>query len=540
MPDQEILVASLSDLPPAPCLHPVEAAGVKLLLVRLPDGLHAVDALCPHAQAPLAEGALCGRRLVCPWHQSVFDVTDGALLDPPALDGLHRYPVRVDADQILVTVPQILAEPPRVPRPAASASGRERTVVIIGAGAGGQAAAEALRAEGFEGRVVLIGREEEPPYDRTNLSKHFLTGDAGEDKLPLRPPGFLEGLHVERMIGTVTSLDATEKTVRFEDGSTLRYDGALLAAGSVPKTLDVPGADLPGVWTLRTVADARRLVDAVAGKRQRVAVIGASFIGLEVVSSLRQRGVEVTVVSPVRIPFERQLGRAVGESLHHLHTANGVRFHLNEEVVRITGITDGVHGVHLKSGEVVPAEIVVVGIGVRPATDFVHGTRLAEDGGLVVDEHLHAGNDLYAAGDLANFPLPHPSGGSERTRIEHWRVAQQHARLAARNLAAGEPRFKLADEGFVPFFWTFHFGQRLNYVGHASGEDEIILDGDPRRPPFLAYYLRDGKVVAAAGTHRDADLAAIHELLRTGRTPSAGRLRQGAFSPVAALGTSGW
>ena len=539
MPDREILVASLPDLPPAPGLYPVEAAGVKLLLVRLADGLHAVDALCPHAQAPLAEGALCGRRLVCPWHHSVFDVTDGALLDPPALDGLRSYPVRVDADQVLVTVPQTPVEPRRVARPAARGEGRGRTVAVIGAGAGGQAAAEALRAEGFDGRVVLIGCEDEPPYDRTNLSKHFLTGDAGEDKLPLRPAGFLEGLRVERMVKTVASLEAAEKTVRFEDGSTLRYDGALLAAGSIPKTLDVPGADLPGVWTLRTVADARRLVGAVADKSKRVAVVGASFIGLEVVSSLRQRGVEVTVISPVRIPFERQLGREIGESLHHLHAENGVHFHLGEEVVRLTGDADGVHGVHLKSGVVIPAEIVVVGIGVRPATAFVHGAELAEDGGVVVDEHLHAGHGLYAAGDLANFPLPQPFGGSGRTRIEHWRVAQQHARLAARNLAVGEPRFTLVDEGFVPFFWTFHFGQRLNYVGHASGEDEIILDGDPRWPPFLAYYLRDGKMLAAAGTHRDADLAAMHELLRTGKTPSAERLRQGSFSPVEALAASG-
>ena len=539
MPDRELRVAAFSELPPAPSFHPVDAAGTKLLIVRLAEGLHVVDALCPHAQAPLAEGALCGKRLVCPWHHSVFDVTDGALLDPPALDGLRAYAVRVEGDGIFVTLPEQPAEPRRVAHPAAAASGQDRTVAVIGAGAAGQAAAEALRGAGFDGRVVLIGREAFPPYDRTNLSKHFLTGDAGEDKLPLRPTGFLEGLKVERMIGTVASLEAAEKTVRFEDGATLRYDGALLATGSIPKTLDVPGADLPGIWTLRTVADARRLVGAVADKRKRVAVIGASFIGLEVVSSLRQRGVEVTVISPVRIPFERQLGRAVGESLHHLHAENGVRFQLGEEIARFSGNTGGVHGVHLKSGAVIPAEIVVVGIGVRPATGFVHGTALAEDGGLVVDEHLHAGNDLYAAGDLANFPLPHPSGGVERTRIEHWRVAQQHARLAARNLAAGGPRFTLADEGFVPFFWTFHFGQRLNYVGHASGEDEIILDGDPRRPPFLAYYLRDGRLLAAAGTHRDADLAAIHELLRAGKAPSAERLRRGAFSPVEALGTSG-
>ena len=161
--------------------------------------------------------------------------------------------------------------------------------------------------------------------------------------------------------------------------------------------------------------------------------------------------------------------------------------------------------------------------------------EFAEDGGVIVDQHLHAGHGLYAAGDLANFPLPRASGESQRVRIEHWRVAQQHARLAARNLAAGEPRFTLADEGFVPFFWTFHFGQRMNYVGHAGGNTEVILDGDPRQPPFLAYYARDGQVLAAAGTHRDADLAAIHELLRAEKMPSPERLRQGAFSPVAAL-----
>ena len=535
MPDQEFLVASLADLPPAPCLHPVGAGGVKLLLVRLPEGLHAVEALCPHAQAPLAEGALCGRRLVCPWHHSVFDVADGALLDPPALDGLHTYPVRVEAGHVFVTLPEKLSEPPRVSHPATAASGRDRTVAVIGAGAAGEAAVEALRSEGFDGRVVLIGREQEPPYDRTNLSKHFLTGDAGEDKLPLRPPGFLAGLNVERMVKTVRSLDVPARTVRFSDGSDLRYDGALLAAGSVPKNLDVPGADLPGVGTLRTLADARRLLGAVAGKGKRVAVLGASFIGLEVVSSLRQRGLEVAVVSPVEIPFERQLGRAVGESLRRLHEKNGVRFHLGEEVVRLTGDAGGVREIHLKSGGVVAAEIVVVGIGVRPATDFVRGVELAEDGGLAVDEHLHAGHGLYAAGDLANFPLVHHSGGERRARIEHWRVAQQHARLAARNLAVGEPQFTLADDGFVPFFWTFHFGQRLNYVGHAGGDDEVILDGDPRQPPFLAYYLRDDQVIAAAGTHRDADLAAMHELLRTGKTPSLERLRRRNFSPLAEL-----
>ncbi len=521
-------------------MHPVEAGGIKLLLIRLAGGaLHAVDALCPHARAPLAEGVLCGTRLICPWHQSVFDVTDGTLLEPPALDGLHHYPIRMEAGQVFVTVPERLIEPPRVPLRASVPPRAGKTVAIIGAGAAGQAAAEALRAEGFAGRLVLIGPEDFPPYDRTNLSKHFLTGDAGEDKLPLRPDTALAGLHVERIMKPVVELDAPRKTLRLEDGSTLTYDGALLATGGVPKTLDVPGADLPHVWTLRSVADARKLLAAVGDKSKRVVVIGASFIGLEVASSLKQRGLDVAVISPQKIPLQKQLGAAIGESLRALHERNGVRFHLGESVERLSGNGGGVQQIHLESGGVVAADIVVVGIGVRPVTGFVRGVELVEDGGVVVDEHLHAGHGLYAAGDLANFLLPQSAGSSERLRIEHWRVAQQHARLAARNLAAGEPLASLADEGFVPFFWTFHFGERLNYVGHATGSDEVILHGNPRQPPFLAYFARDGKVIAAAGTHRDADLAAVHELLRLGKMPTADTVRRGSFSPLEALQRAG-
>ncbi len=535
MSDREFSVARLTDLPPVPGMHPVEAEGVKLLLVRLADGLYAVDALCPHAQAPLAEGALCGSRLVCPWHQSVFDVTNGTLLEPPALDGLRRYPVRVADGEIFVSWSDTPTEPARVPRGAHVSPNAGQTVAIIGAGAAGQAAAEALRAEGFGGRVMLIGPEDFPPYDRTNLSKHFLTGDAGEDKLPLRPGGFLTSLQVERVVKTVVELSAPERELRFGDGPSLRYDGALLVTGGVPKPLDVPGAELPNVWTLRNVDDARKLVAAVADKSRRVVVIGASFIGLEVASSLRQRGLAVTVISPQKVPLQKPLGAAVGDSLRALHERNGTRFHLGEGVARLTGDAAGVRAVHLRSGGRVAADIVVAGLGVRPATGFVRGVELAEDGGVVVDEFLHAGHGLYAAGDLAAFPLPHAGTGSERVRIEHWRVAQQHARIAARNLAAGKPAKALADDGFVPFFWTFHFGERLNYVGHATGDDEVILDGDPRQPPFMAYYARAGKVLAAAGTHRDADLAAMHELLRTGRAPGVEDVRRGGYSPVEAV-----
>ncbi len=511
-------------------MRPFEIGELKGLLVRLPDGLHAVSNLCPHAKAPLHEGVLCGKRLVCPWHHSVFDVTDGALLEPPALDGLEQYEVRIDGDEVIVTLPPAPLPPsPVIP----VKSGR--TVLIVGAGAGGQVAAETLRKEGFDGRIVLAGTEPEPPYDRTNLTKHFLSGKARREDLPLRrEPDFFDKLGVERKIATVTRLDVPSKIATFENSERLSYDAAIIATGGTPKGLDLPGADHPRVCLLRTVADAERILALLPKKGGHAVAIGASFIGMEAVSSLAQRGVKVTVLSPDEIPFERQLGREVGASIRSLHERNGVCFLAHVKVTRVENIGGGLT-IHLENGERLVADVAIVGVGVRPATEFVHGAGRAEDGGIMVDGHLHAGHDLYAVGDVASFPLPPHMGSGWRVRIEHWRVAQQHAALAACNVAHPEKPRELAQAGFVPFFWTYHFEQRMNFVGFAQGWDDVIFDGDPKAPPFIAYYLDAGTTVAAAGTHRDADLAAMHELLRLGRAPSEQELRAGGYAPVRAL-----
>ncbi len=523
--NREHRVARLSELAPAPSMQPFEIGETKGLLVRLSEGLYAVNGLCPHAQAPLHEGALCGHRLVCPWHQSVFEIPSGALLDPPALDGLARYPVRTDGDEVFVMLPA----PP--PPPPTSVPTSRRTVVIVGAGAAGQAAAETLRREGFDGRIVLAGSEPESPYDRTNLSKHFLSGKARREDLPLRrAPGFFDEIGVERKIAAVTRLAAGDKTATFSDGETLTYTAAILATGGMPKGLDVPGSDHPRVRLLRTVADAEQIIELAPGKGAQAVAVGASFIGMEAVSSLAQRGVEVTVLLPGDVPFERQLGGEIGASIRRLHEQNGVRF-LKAKVARFADASGGLE-VFLTDGSILLATVAIVGVGVRPATDFVEGVECERDGGIVVDAHLHAGNDLYAVGDLASFPLPTTG---ERVRIEHWRVAQQHGALAARNIARPEQRQTLEESGFVPFFWTYHFEQRMNHVGYARQWNEIIFDGDPARPPFVAYYLNDGRTVAAAGTHRDADLAAMHELLRLGRAPMVAQLRAGDYSPLAAV-----
>ena len=527
--NREHFVGHLADLAPAPSMRPFELGETKGILIRLPSGQYAVSGLCPHAQAPLHEGVLCGNRLVCPWHQSVFEVTSGSLLEPPALDGLQRFIVRIDGDGVFVTLP------PSTPRAPKYTPASRRTVLIAGAGAAGQVAAETLRREGFDGRIVMVGPEPEAPYDRTNLTKHFLSGKARRGDLPLRrEPDFLDRIGVERKIAAVTRLAARAKTATFTDGETFSYDAAILATGGTPKPLAIPGADHPRVRYLRTVADVEQIIALLPGKGARAVAVGASFIGLEAVSSLSQRGMEVTVLSREEIPFERQLGREIGASIRRLHEQNGVRFLPGTKVACFEDAA-GELKIVLADGRGLMADLAIVGMGVRPAADFVEGVERARDGGLVVDAMLHAGHDLYAVGDLASFPLSPDAGSGERVRIEHWRVAQQHGMLAARNIMHPEAQQNLYDAGFVPFFWTYHFGQRMNHVGFAPEWDDIVFDGDPGTPPFMAYYLREGHVIAAVGTHRDADLAAMHELLRLRRAPTSAQMRAGDYSPLAAL-----
>lgn len=492
-------VAELSDLA-ADRGKRIEIGGEKILLVRDGDAVRAYAADCPHAGGPLEEGAVCDGRIVCPWHKGTFRLSDGALLEPPALLPLARYPVRVDENGDVLVSPERIAPEP-VP-PVAD----ERSMVIVGAGAAGAAAAAALREFGFRGRVVLVGREPGPPYDRTALSKFVPSGEMPPDEVPpLLPPEFFGEHRIERIEAEAVHLDAAGKRVHLGDGRTLTYDAALLAPGGAPKRLGIPGAELAGVLLLRDRADAAAIL-AAAPDGARAVVLGASFIGLEAASALRKRGVDVTVVSPEPVPFGKQFGPRLGAVFKDLHEANGVRFRLGAQAARVEG-TGRVEAVVLEDGSRLAAELLVAGIGVRPATGFVEGVALAEDGGVPVDAGMRAADGLYAAGDVALFPLP---GGGERTRIEHWRVAQQHARIAARNMLGGSERY----EG-VPFFWTYHFGKRFDYLGHATEWDDVVVEGDTGEHVFVALLVKDGQVVGALGCQRERATAILIERMRT-------------------------
>lgn len=521
---KEFPLADTSDLADGE-MKEVSAGETRILLARVGGEFHAVGAACPHYGAPLAEGALCGTRVVCPWHHACFDVTTGALEEPPALDSLPRYEVRVENGRVLARVPAAAEDrvPPRMSRRDASDT---RLFVILGAGAAGYAAAQTLREDGFRGRVALVTREDRAPYDRPNLSKDYLQGNAEPEWMPLRPEEFYKEHDIGLLCGhEVTRVDAAAKTITFGSGDTLKYDALLVATGGTPRRLNIPGSDLKNVCLLRGFNDADSLIEtAVCSKR--CVVVGASFIGMEAAASLRARGLDVTVVAPSREPFEATLGTEIGALFRRAHEERGVKFKLGSIVYRFEG-TSAVEAVTLEGGERIEADMVVAGVGVHPATGFIEGLNLNEDGGVVVDAHMRAADGLYAAGDIAHFPNPRTG---ERARIEHWRIAQQQGRVAAHNMAGRPTTF----DG-VPFFWTRQFDTGLLYVGHASEWDEIIYAGDVAAQDFLAFYLKEGRALAVAGVNRDRDMAALEELFRLNLMPEAKELREGVADFAALL-----
>ncbi len=497
-------------------MRQVSADGTDILLARVGGKYFAVGAHCTHYGAPLAEGTLCGERVVCPWHHACFNVTTGDLEEPPALDSLPRYEVRVEGGSVVVSLPDEITDRRTPATTKRDASSDARLFVILGGGAAGYAAAQTLREDGFKGRVLLVTREDRAPYDRPNLSKDYLQGHAEPEWLPLRADEFFAEHDIEVLREKeVARVDAATKTITFKGGDTLACDSLLVATGGTPRRLDIPGSDLKNVFVLRSFADADAIIDA-AGRASRAVVVGASFVGMETAASLAGRGLSVTVVAPGKVPFEKTLGAEVGGLFRRVHEARGVRFKLGSGAARFEG--DGaVEAVVLDSGERVEADLVVVGVGVRPATDFLEGVELREDGGVFVDGHLRAADGVYAAGDIAYFPSP---STGERQRIEHWRTAEQQGRTAAHNMAGKNVEF-----GGVPFFWTRQFDAGLLYVGHAASWDEIIFQGDVPSQDFLAFYVRGGRVLAVAGMNRDREMAALEELVRLGRMPSPDRLR---------------
>jgi NADPH-dependent 2,4-dienoyl-CoA reductase/sulfur reductase-like enzyme/nitrite reductase/ring-hydroxylating ferredoxin subunit len=456
-----------------------------VLLVRSDAEVFAIDAHCSHYQGPLAEGLVVGESIRCPWHHACFDLRTGEASRAPALTPLAVWQVEHEGDRIFVRQKR---EQPR-PRGKGPVETPGR-VVIVGGGASGFAAAEMLRRQEFRGSIVMLSSDTAPPVDRPNLSKDYLAGSAPEDWLPLRPDSYYTEAGIElRLKAEVTSIDTAARNV-VVGGRNIPYDRLLLATGAEPVRLPIPGADQPQVHTLRSLADCRAIISSADGARRAI-VIGASFIGLEAAAALRARDIEVHVVAPEQRPMERVLGPEMGDFVRALHEEHGVIFHLGDTVVAI----DGKRGT-LKSGGVLEADLVVVGVGVRPRLAQAEQAGLALDRGVVVNALLETSvPEIYAAGDIARWPDPH---SGENIRVEHWVVAERQGQTVARNMLGQREAFDA-----VPFFWSQHYNVPINYVGHAEKWDEIAIDGDIKGSDCLLKYKSNGRVLAVASIYRD-------------------------------------
>ncbi len=457
-----------------------------VLLVRSGSDIFAIDAHCSHYHGPLAEGLVVGESVRCPWHHACFDLRTGEAARAPALNPLAVWQVEQDGKSVFVR--QKRPQPaPRGKTPAES-PGR---ILIVGGGAAGFAAAEMLRLQEYRGSIVMLSNDAAPPVDRPNLSKDYLAGSAPEDWLPLRPDSFYTEAGIELRLNTdVASIDTRERNVIISGGETISYDRLLLATGAEPVRLPIPGADQPHVHVLRTLADCRAIIES-AKRARRAIVIGASFIGLEAAASLRARKIEVHVVGLEARPMERVLGPEMGDFIRALHEEHGVIFHLGDTVVAIEG-----KRATLKSGAVLEAELVVVGVGVRPRLALAEKAGLELDRGIAVNAYLETSvPGIYAAGDIARWPDPH---SRENIRVEHWVVAERQGQVAARNMLGQKEAFDA-----VPFFWSQHYDVPINYVGHAETWDEIAVDGDIAAKDCLLQYKRHGRVLAVASIYRD-------------------------------------
>jgi len=410
----------------------------------------------------------------------------GAAVRAPALNPIPCYEVETKGGRVRVG-----ARKPEQLAPAIE--GQASCIVIVGAGAAGHAAAEALRREGYRAKLVMIGADAAVTVDRPNLSKDYLAGNAPEEWLPLRPPEFYAEHEIELLLGArVSSLDTKRKEVRLADGRAQSYDKLLLATGADPVKLDLAGGDLPHVHYLRTLADSRSII-AATKTAKRAVVVGSSFIGLEVAASLRARKLEVHVVAPESVPLGNVMGPELGGFVRKLHEEHGVVFHLGTKPKLIDA-----RRVILENGEELAADLVVIGVGVRPNVALAEKAGLAVDRGVSVNELLEtSAPDVFAAGDIARWPDPH---SGERIRVEHWVVAQRQGQTAARNMLGKREPFAA-----VPFFWSAHYDVGINYVGHASAWERTEVEGSFEKHDAAVRFISGGRTVALATIYRDRE-----------------------------------
>ncbi|KAI3354313.1 hypothetical protein L3Q82_018843 [Scortum barcoo] len=484
----------------------------KVLLVRTQGQFSAVGSQCSHYNAPLVKGALVGNRVRCPFHGACFNVRTGDIEEYPGLDCLPTYKVKVEEGKVYVTINKnTLKLTRRVKEMCSVGPDIKHTILLIGGGPASLVCAETLRQNCYQGRIIIITKDNLPPFDKPKLSKAM---NVDSSSILLRPGDFYQQYGIEMWIQKeVVSVKPADKTVKLSDGSLQRYDQLLISTGCRARPLSCPGSDLKGVKLLQSYEDAKEIHSSCLG--QKAVVIGTSFIGMEVASYLSDKAASVAVVGTGRYPYERSLGPEIGKMNMQMLEEHSVKFYMNDDAVtEIKGEGEKVKEVVLKSGTVLEADVVIAGIGVIPNSDFLAGSQLEVDSrkAVIVDKFMRTNiPDIFGAGDVTSFPLT--IRGDQRVNIGHWQMSQAHGRVAALNMLKKPTKIES-----VPFFWTVLLGKSIRYAGYGEGYTEIIFKGKVEERKFLAFYIKDEVVVAAASLMFDPAVARLAEMMATGQT----------------------
>ncbi len=492
-----------------------------ILITRDEDEFFAFDGKCPHVGADLGDGIRCGNRVVCPWHHGSFDTRDGTLLEPVAMRSLTQYKLIDEGDTLSVDTSA------KIDKHVENDKMTDTHTLIVGGGGAGFMTANQLRHTGYGGKITMISADDTAPYNRPLLSKAFLAGKMDESILILGGPDWAERNNIDlRLNQTVSNIVPNERTITIEDDSgnneTHTADFLVVATGAQPKVPPFEGADAKGVYTLRSMDDAKAIKAASSGKN--VVIVGTGFIGMEAASALSQAGdsASITIVGRTARVMSNIVSETVSNALINMHEENGIKFAFGAGVDAINTNNGAVSGVTLSDGSTIDADIVILGTGVAPRTDVLDDVN--DPDGVQVDEHLQLRDGVYALGDIAKA-----TNQMGRMRIEHWRVALQHGIVTA-GAILGDDKVNSLEER-IPFFWTAQYGNSLRYSGHAATPDNNVLLGRPNDLDYIEYYFDDEgentRASAASTLGRDKELAAFSELLRRGHAPTRAQINNG-------------
>jgi len=510
----------------------VEVEGVeegKVLLCNVGGKTTAIGSKCTHYGAPLVKGVLTGDgRITCPWHGACFNASNGDIENAPAIDALPSFQLSEKNGSVYVSGSQgdIKGSRRRPNIKISGAAGAEK-VVIVGSGSGALGTLEALRENGFKGTITLIGNEGYNPIDRTKLSKALIDDPS---KILLRDDAWFKDGAVDVVSDEVTGVDFGAKKVATKSGSSYQYTKLVLATGGTPKSLPLPGfKELGNIFLLRNIPHVKAINAAIGEGKKKIVIIGSSFIGMEVANAVAKNN-DVTVVGMEAAPLERVMGEQVGKIFQKALEKNGVKFKLSAGVEKASPSSSSsskVGAIELKDGTSLPADLVILGTGVGPATTFLKdngGVTLEKDSSLKTDESFAVSGlkDVFAIGDIATYPYHGPGGNGSLTRIEHWNVAQNAGRSVASSIITPSSKPK----AFIPIFWSA-LGSQLRYCGNTpNGWDGLVLQ-EKGEAQFVAYYTKGETIVAVATMGVDPVMVQASELMRRGKMPSKSELEKG-------------